>query len=107
MKPKKNPGRPAGTPNSETVIVAVMPAACPKCGSTETEAVRIIRERHLPGISPNGRPRTHILWRKVRCQHCGQYFVEQEHQNRVGEEKTIENLDSCSKSHLSDQAAAV
>lgn len=76
---KKTTGRPAGTRNSDSVTVSVVPAACPKCRSTEREAVRIIREREIHGTSPNGQPRTHIVWRRVRCKSCGQYFVEQEH----------------------------
>jgi hypothetical protein len=26
-----------------------------------------------------------VVWRRVRCRKCKQYFTEQEHQNRVGE----------------------
>jgi uncharacterized Zn finger protein len=78
----KKPGRPSGSRNSESFIVIVVPAACPKCQATERESVRIVRERHLPGTCPGGQPRTHVVWRRVRCLHCGQYFTEQEHQNR-------------------------
>lgn len=92
---KNNAGRPAGTHNSTQAIVAVIPAACPKCLSTEREAIRIIRERNLPGKTPTGQPMTHILWRRVRCKDCGQYFTEMEYQNRPSEKKRIENLDSC------------
>jgi len=85
-KDRKTSGRPAGSHNSEHAVVAVIPAACPKCQSTERESMRIVRERYLPGITPTGQPRTHIIWRRVRCKACGQYFIEQEHQNRIGGE---------------------
>jgi len=96
MAKNKNAGRPLGSRNSAAATVVVIPAACPKCGSTERESVRIVRERCLPGLTRTGQPRTHIVWRRVRCRSCGQYFVEQEHQNRVAPEKTIENPDSSS-----------
>lgn len=83
MAKKTSPGRPAGTRNSDSIVVSVMPAACPKCKCTDRESVRIIQEREIPGFAPNGQPRTHIVWRRVRCSGCGQYFVEKEHQNRV------------------------
>ena len=95
MSEKKKAGRPVGTPNTKNTTVAVVPAACPRCSSTEREAVRIVRKRELPGTAPNGQPRTHVVWRRVRCRNCRQYFVELEHQNHVDSEERIENLDSC------------
>ena len=83
MEKKKTSGRPAGTHNCENMMIAVIPASCPTCRSTEKESIRILIERYLPGIMPNGQPRTHIVWRRVRCRACGQYYTEQEHQNRV------------------------
>lgn len=68
-----------GTP----AVVSTVPAACPRCQSTVRESVRIVRERCLPGTAPNGQPRTHIVWRRVRCRGCRGYWIEQEHQNRV------------------------
>ena len=100
MSKNTKPGRPAGSRNSEHTVVTVIPAACPTCGSTDRESIRIVIERELPGLTPNGQPRTHIVWRRVRCRACGQYFVEQEHQNRVEREETIGNPDSCSESGL-------
>jgi uncharacterized Zn finger protein len=80
-------------PNSEHLVVAVIPAACPSCRSTERESIRIVIEREAAGTMPSGQPRTHIVWRRVRCKNCGQYYIEQEHRNRVAE-KTIGNPDS-------------
>lgn len=80
-------GRPVGTKNSEAMIVDLVPAACPRCKSTERASVCIVRERIQDGQAPNGQPRTHIIWRRVRCKSCGQYFIEMEHQNRVPDDK--------------------
>jgi hypothetical protein len=98
----KKKGRPAGTRNAEFTVVPNILAACPSCQSTERESVRIVIERHIPGISPAGKPRTHIVWRRVRCKNCKRYYIEQEHQNRIepeeiaNSEERIEILDSCS-----------
>lgn len=75
-------------------VVALIPSACPRCGCTERESVRIIRERRIAGKAPNGQPRTHIVWRRVRCRACRRYYIEQEHQNRTaaaGEKKEYKN----------------
>lgn len=96
QKPRRKPGRPAGVTTTAAAIVATFPAACPRCQSTDRESIRIVRERAIAGTMPNGQPQTHIVWRRVRCNACGQYWIEREHQNRVPEappKETIENPD--------------
>lgn len=100
MAKSKNAGRPAGSRNLGSPVVAMIPSACPHCKCTERESVRIIRERQISGEAPNGQPRTHIVWRRVRCRGCRAYFIEQEHQNRVGGKKECENPDSFSESAI-------
>lgn len=73
----------AGPEAAAAAAVTAIPPACPRCQSTQRESVRIVRERCLPGTAPNGQPRTHIVWRRVRCRGCRGYWIEQEHQNRV------------------------
>ncbi len=84
MAKNKNTGRPAGPATTGSAVVTLIPSACPHCQCTDHESVRIIRERALAGNAPNGQPRTHIVWRRVRCRGCLRYFIEQEHQNRSG-----------------------
>lgn len=83
MKTRRR-GRPEGRPNSPHLVVDLVPAHCPHCQSTDRKTIRIIREQEAVGTSPAGSPRTHIVWRRVRCDHCRAYFTEMVHENRVG-----------------------
>lgn len=77
-------GRPEGTRNSPHKVVEVVPGQCPHCHSTDRESIRVINEREMPGTSPAGSPRTHIVWRRVRCKACEAYYTEMQHENRIG-----------------------
>jgi len=79
---KKTTGRPPGRSNDPPAIATRTNARCPKCASTERRALNIITERHLPGIAPDGEPRTHVIWRRVKCKQCDRNYVEQSHENR-------------------------
>ncbi len=80
----KKSGRPVGSKNSPYAVVDLTPALCPHChASTDRESIRIVKEAEHHGMAPNGQPRTHIVWRRVRCLGCEAYFIEMEHQLRT------------------------
>ena len=72
-KPKK--GRPKGA-KTESVVVDVMPATCPKCGST-ARGVYVGTNRHLftSGVH-DGVEYSSITLRRCRCAKCGQTRIE-------------------------------
>lgn len=80
--PKK--GRPRGATNIPRPVVAAIPAACPTCGATESESLRIVVERPIAG-EINGHRYTHVVWRNVRCKMCGQHFRVRSYENREPE----------------------
>ena len=80
MSDKRRRGRPQGSKSSPHAVVDVTPPLCPHCGqTTQRQVIRIIRQGQHDGQAPNGQPRSHIIWRRVRCGECGGYFVEAEH----------------------------
>ena len=79
----KKRGRPAGSKNHPCEVVETVPAACPHCGSTEREVIRIVKEMEYGGTSPAGHQRTHIVWRRCQCATCRGYFIEMRHENRA------------------------
>jgi hypothetical protein len=76
-------GRPLGAKSQKTEVVEKIPAACPHCHATGHKVLRIAKEMEHGGLSPSGNPRTHIVWRRCQCDHCGGYFVEMSHENRT------------------------
>lgn len=70
-------------PNLSKKVVQTVPAACPRCAATKRSVLRISAERELRGFTSNGQARTHIIWRRVRCDACGQHYAEQTHENRI------------------------
>jgi len=79
-QPRKR-GRPAGSKTAPLVVVEVIPAACTKCGSTRRKVLSK-RERNITGNAPNGQQRTHIVWRRCKCDACGQVRAEVSHEYR-------------------------
>jgi hypothetical protein len=53
-------------------VVEAHATACPACGSTERVPYFNVRERAIAGVTPGGRPFTHVVWRRTRCTPCGQ-----------------------------------
>jgi uncharacterized protein (UPF0212 family) len=72
---KSKKGRPKGS-KSESVVVEVLPVACPKCGST-ARGVYTGTNRHLftSGVH-DGVEYTSITLRRCRCAKCGQTRIE-------------------------------
>jgi hypothetical protein len=75
-------GRPVGAKTAERDVVLVLPAACVRCHSTERAPYDKIRERAISGRTTDGRPYTHVVWRKTRCRACGQARVERHYEHR-------------------------
>ena len=75
---KKKPGRPKGSKNQRCPAVDVTPSRCPKCGSTRRSAYsgspRIVTHA---GVH-EGKPFTHVVFRRTRCLDCGQCRVDRE-----------------------------
>jgi hypothetical protein len=79
---RRGRGRPEGSKSTPSEIVETIPASCPHCGSTERHVLCKVKEMAHGGNSPSGHARTHIVWRRCRCDLCRGYFVEMSHENR-------------------------
>lgn len=79
---KKAAPKQSSDPQLSKTVVQVIPAGCPRCGSTRRRVLRISATREMPGTTPTGQERTHIVWRRVRCDVCGQHYAEQTHEHR-------------------------
>lgn len=77
-------GRPAGSRNID-VVVTVLPSACPKCKSTERTPYVNPVEYAYAGLTVDGRPFTHIVWRSTSCTACGQNRKDRCYENRPAE----------------------
>ena len=61
----------------------VDPSRCRRCGSTEKKKLAgADRELEYPGKLPDGRPYTHVVWKRYQCASCGQVRVEKVRENR-------------------------
>lgn len=78
---KKPTGRPPGSPNVRETAVAV-PSRCNACGSTERGPYLDKTELEFGGIDSQGKPFTHIVRRRVRCESCGQMRIDLTRENR-------------------------
>lgn len=65
------------------VLVDVPSAACPKCKSTNRERYTSVRTMAIAGTLKDGTRYTHIVWRRTRCQNCGQRRIDRTHENRA------------------------
>jgi hypothetical protein len=55
-----------------TDVVDVGLSRCRKCQCTERSPYTNTTEREIGGVTADGRPYTHILWRSTKCLNCGQ-----------------------------------
>lgn len=83
MLATRKQGRPRGAKTVDRDLVAVIPAACPRCHSTEREPYDKVREREISGRTVDGHPYTHVVWRKTRCRGCGQARTERHYECRA------------------------
>lgn len=83
---KPNPAARAARPDprEETPIVTGELTACPACGSTDRTEYKDTRTplEHA-GVTPSGRPYTHVRWKRTCCKGCGQFRIDKTFENRV------------------------
>ncbi len=84
-KPAARAERP--DPRKETPIVVGELTACPACGSTDRTEYKDTREplEHA-GVTPSGKPYTHVRWKRTCCKGCGQFRIDKVFENRVAAE---------------------
>lgn len=65
-------------------VVVVEPSRCTRCGSTARTGYSGTTEvaRAIPGETPEGKPYTHIVWRRTCCRDCGQVRCDKSFENR-------------------------
>jgi hypothetical protein len=73
-------GPAAGVAQPRTDVVTVEASRCRKCGSTERTGYGHTREHAYAGLY-DGKPYTHVVWRRTSCAKCGQ----------VRDDRTLEN----------------
>ena len=56
---------------------------CPACGSTDRESYSGTLAQEYGGITPDGKPHTHIVRRRTACRACGQCRVDRFYENRA------------------------
>ncbi len=81
-KPTAN--KPKRPHSQRTPVVDAAVTACPKCGSTERTGYnnKTEVERAIAGTTRDGRPFTHVVWRRTKCKECNQHRVDRCHENR-------------------------
>lgn len=80
-KAAKTRGRPAGSPNHAVEHGEATLSRC-KCGSTSRGEYFARVERKQTGVDSAGKSYTHIVWRRCKCNACGQYRVDRTYENR-------------------------
>lgn len=55
-------------------VVEEVPAACPRCKSTDREGYEGSLVRQISGLSKDGRPFNRIRWNYCTCKGCGQRY---------------------------------
>lgn len=83
-KPAASPtkaGRPTGAKTNKAPPVTGEKTRCPACGSTDRDPYFATVEHAIEGIR-DGRPHTHIVWRRTKCRDCGQIRQDRCYENR-------------------------
>lgn len=65
------------------VVVDAEAIACRRCHSTDREPYFNVRTVAIAGVATDGRPYTHVVWRRTRCACCGQVRDEKTFENRI------------------------
>lgn len=79
-KSKKSGGRPTGAeklPTAETVETS-----CPRCGSTQRGRYTT-KNKQAYQHTYDGKPYTHIIKRRTKCESCGLYRFDRTRENRT------------------------
>ena len=79
----KKPGRPPGKATEPAPEVAAELTRCPRCGSTERSKYLSYKELAQGVRDPRtGEVATHTVWRRCRCEACGQLRTDRHRENR-------------------------
>lgn len=70
-------------------VVDAKATACPTCGSTRRERYFHTVERAIAGVDRDGKPYTHVVWRRTRCTDCGQVRVDRSYENRPAAKRRV------------------
>lgn len=84
--PQKTKGRPQGARTNKQPPVNAEKTRCPACGSTEREPYFATVEHEIVGVR-DGRPHTHVVWRRTRCRACSQVRQDRYFENRPAQQK--------------------
>jgi hypothetical protein len=60
---------------------------CPACGSTDRESYSGTLTQEFGGVTPDGKPYTHIVRRRTICRACGQCRVDRFFENRASSDR--------------------
>jgi len=80
--PKKSVKKEAA-PRPASPQVQAAKTRCPACGSTDRESYSGTVVQEFGGITPDGKPHTHIVRRRTVCRACGQCRVDRFYENRA------------------------
>ena len=82
-EPQRKLGRPPGSKTQDIPHAEAILTRCPTCGSTERSDYINRREHECAGVTPDGKPYTHTVWRDTTCLKCGQRRCDITRENRV------------------------
>ena len=77
----KRAGRPTGAKTQQQPPVDGEKTRCQGCGSTERDPYFGTTEHEIVGVR-DGRPYTHVVWRRTKCRACGQLRLDRFFENR-------------------------
>ncbi len=74
---------------AKKLIVETAPSRCPACQSTARTGYQSTTEHAIAGELEDGRPYTHVVWRRTACRKCGQHRIDRSYENRPVEEAAV------------------
>ena len=86
MPAKPKAGRPQGSTNKQVDQATAEVSTCRMCQSTRRAPYMNKVEQQIAGVR-NGKPFTHIVWRRTRCLDCGQHRSDVTWENRPAQKK--------------------
>lgn len=69
----------------EVPTITVAASRCRACGSTDRDQYFATRVLAIDGMTSDGELYTHVVWRRTRCQGCGQYRIDKSFENRTAD----------------------
>jgi len=65
----------------ESVVVEASNTCCPNCKSLRRSDYYGVVRNEIPGITEQGSPFTHVVWKRCDCLDCGQVRIEKHKEN--------------------------